>query len=79
MPSRTLSPRMSTIVTTMLSPIMMLSSRCLESTSIAGSFLILSYCRRSCVGGYKDYALFLSDGRWGLISYCMESSPEATT
>jgi hypothetical protein len=26
-------------VTTMLSPIMMLSSRCLESTSIAGSFL----------------------------------------
>jgi hypothetical protein len=45
-----LSPRMSTIVTTMLSPIMMLSSRCLESTSIAGSFLILSYSRRSRVG-----------------------------
>jgi len=38
---------MSTIVTTMLSPIMMLSSRCLESTSIADPFLILAAGRRS--------------------------------
>src|SRR5688572_21433200 len=39
MPSRTLSPRISTMVTTMSSPIMMLSSRCLDKTSIGGSFL----------------------------------------
>ncbi len=38
-PKRTLSPRMSTMVTTISSPIMMLSSRCLDKTSIVGSFL----------------------------------------
>src|SRR5688572_20246161 len=41
-PRRTLSPRISTIVTTMSSPIMMLSSRCLDKTSIGGSFLFLA-------------------------------------
>src|SRR5205085_10990104 len=39
MPRRTLSPRISTIVTTILSPIMILSSRCRDRTSIDGSFL----------------------------------------
>lgn len=43
MPSRTLSPRMSTIVTTTLSPMMMLSSRCRDKTSIANSFPILQH------------------------------------
>jgi hypothetical protein len=36
---------MSTIVTTILSPIMMLSSRCLDSTSIGDSFLIVPFNR----------------------------------
>ena len=45
--SRTLSPRISTIVTTTLSPIMMLSSRCLDNTSIAYSSLP-SPQRRPC-------------------------------
>jgi len=38
-PRRTLSPRISTTVTSMLSPIMIVSSRCLDSTNISGSFL----------------------------------------
>jgi hypothetical protein len=38
-PNRTLSPRMSTMVMTMFSPIMMLWSRCRDKTSITGSFL----------------------------------------
>ena len=36
-PKRTLSPRISTMVTTTLSPITMLSSRCRDRTSIIGS------------------------------------------
>jgi hypothetical protein len=35
-----LSPRMSTMVITTLSPIIMLSSRCLDKTSIAGSLFL---------------------------------------
>src|SRR5487761_1701669 len=54
MPSRTLSPRMSTMVMTILSPIMMLSSRCLDRTSIAG----LLWNWRARLG-----ALF--EGGWG--------------
>ncbi len=36
MPSRTFSPRMSTTVISMSSPIIIVSSRCLDSTSIGG-------------------------------------------
>src|SRR3954470_7845053 len=39
-PNRTLSPRMSTTVMTMWSPMMILSSRCRDRTSIFGSFLL---------------------------------------
>src|SRR5689334_14702805 len=39
MPRRTLSPRMSTTVTSTSSPIMTVSSRCLDSTNIMGPFL----------------------------------------
>src|SRR6187402_624272 len=39
-PNRTLSPRISTTVMTMSSPMMILSSRCRDRTSISGSFLL---------------------------------------
>ena len=39
MPRRTLSPRMSTMVISISSPIMMVSSRCLDRTSMGVSFL----------------------------------------
>src|SRR5262245_32208357 len=54
MPRRTLSPRISTMVTTMLSPMMILSSRCRDRTSIDGSFLAASV-RRLDVGHECSY------------------------
>jgi hypothetical protein len=59
MPSRTLSPRMSTIVITMLSPMMMLSSRCRDKTNICKTPSLVWERRPTCrQTGLRWFACF---------------------